>query len=178
APRRPVGQAAGRAGRRGEDGGVAPEAVRDARGGARRGSVQCRRGGSSPLPPNRYGRRLRPSSLPRRSITNLGGGVGSGAFLGREPAGRQARCTRLMDLVADPALADLHPTGHHPDARSRYAALLDHFGPGRGAEHASVDDVELCHDAAYVGRVAAVREPTWLDGDTIATSPSSPPAPS
>ena len=77
-----------------------------------------------------------------------------------------------MDLVADPALADLHPTGHHPDAPSRYAALLDHFGPGRGAEPASVDDIELCHDAAYVGHVAAVREPTWLDGDTIASSTS------
>ncbi len=77
-----------------------------------------------------------------------------------------------MDLVVDPVLAELHPTGHHPDAPSRYAALLDHFGEWRRGEAASVDDVELCHDPAYVAQVAAVDGPTWLDGDTIATETS------
>ncbi len=77
-----------------------------------------------------------------------------------------------MHLVVDPALAELHPTGHHPDAPSRYAALLDYFGEWRNGDAASVDDLELCHDPAYVAQVAAVEEPTWLDGDTIATETS------
>jgi acetoin utilization deacetylase AcuC-like enzyme len=77
-----------------------------------------------------------------------------------------------MDLVVDPALADLHPTGHHPDAPSRYTALLDFFDEWRVAEPASAADVELCHDPAYVAQVAAIAEPTWLDGDTIATESS------
>jgi acetoin utilization deacetylase AcuC-like enzyme len=74
-----------------------------------------------------------------------------------------------VELVAHPALAELHPTGHHPDSPARYAALLERFTDWREATPASRADIELCHDAAYVARVEAVRRPTWLDGDTIAS---------
>ena len=74
-----------------------------------------------------------------------------------------------MELVAHPALAELHPTGHHPDAPARYAALLEHFASWEEPGSARPSDIELCHDPAYVARVAALRETTWLDGDTIAT---------
>jgi acetoin utilization deacetylase AcuC-like enzyme len=77
-----------------------------------------------------------------------------------------------VELVAHPALAKLHETGHHPDAPARYAALLEHFTEWYEAGPARPSDVELCHDPGYVARVAAVREPTWLDGDTIATETS------
>jgi acetoin utilization deacetylase AcuC-like enzyme len=77
-----------------------------------------------------------------------------------------------VELVAHPALAELHPTGHHPDTPARYRVLLEHFSEWREAAEASTADVELCHDAAYMNEVAAVREPTWIDGDTIATATS------
>jgi acetoin utilization deacetylase AcuC-like enzyme len=77
-----------------------------------------------------------------------------------------------VDVVAHPSLATLHPTGHHPDAPARYTALLERFTTWREAVPAAPADIELCHDAAYVERVAAVDEPTWLDGDTIATETS------
>jgi acetoin utilization deacetylase AcuC-like enzyme len=77
-----------------------------------------------------------------------------------------------VELVAHPALAELHPTGHHPDAPARYRALLTHFAKWQEAGPARPSDVELCHDPGYVALVAAVREPTWLDGDTVATATS------
>ena len=77
-----------------------------------------------------------------------------------------------MEVVAHPALATLHQTGHHPDAPSRYSALLERFTTWREAVPAAPADIELCHDADHVARVAAIDEPTWLDGDTIATETS------
>jgi acetoin utilization deacetylase AcuC-like enzyme len=77
-----------------------------------------------------------------------------------------------MDVVAHPSLATLHQTGHHPDAPSRYTALLERFTSRREAVPAAPADVELCHDPGYVAQVAAIDEPAWLDGDTIATETS------
>src|SRR4051812_31031489 len=77
-----------------------------------------------------------------------------------------------MDVVAHPSLATLHQTGHHPDAPARYTALLERFTSWREAVPAAAQDIELCHDPAYVERVGAIDEPTWLDGDTIATETS------
>jgi acetoin utilization deacetylase AcuC-like enzyme len=77
-----------------------------------------------------------------------------------------------MDLIVDAALAELHPTGHHADSTSRYTALLEQFGTGRGAAPATAGDVELCHDAAYIAQVEAIDEPVWLDIDTIASETS------
>ena len=101
AARRSVGQAPGRARRRAEDGGDRAQHTGPSRRRSRR-ALQRDRGGSSALPANRYGRRLRPSPLPRRSITNMGGGVGSCAVLGDEPAGRTAGRPGLVDLVVAP----------------------------------------------------------------------------
>jgi acetoin utilization deacetylase AcuC-like enzyme len=77
-----------------------------------------------------------------------------------------------VELVAHPALAELHQTGHHPDAPARYQALLTHFAKWHQAGSARPSDLELCHDPRYVAQLAAVREPTWLDGDTVATESS------
>ncbi len=35
-----------------------------------------------------------------------------------------------------------------------------------------MEDIERVHDAGYVASIAAIREPTWVDGDTIATETS------
>src|SRR3954451_7124440 len=77
-----------------------------------------------------------------------------------------------MDVVAHPSLATLHQTGHHPDAPSRYTALLERFTTWREAVPAAPADIELCHDPRYVARVAAIGGPPWPDGDTIATETS------
>ncbi len=77
-----------------------------------------------------------------------------------------------MDVVAHPSLATLHQTGHHPDAPSRYTALLERFTSWREAIPAAPADIELCHDPGYVEQVAAIDEPRWLDGDTIAMETS------
>jgi acetoin utilization deacetylase AcuC-like enzyme len=73
-----------------------------------------------------------------------------------------------MDLVSHPAMAHLHPTGHHPERPERLASLLDWFGDVRTGGRASREAVECVHEPAYVDVVAGLDEEVWLDGDTVA----------
>jgi acetoin utilization deacetylase AcuC-like enzyme len=70
--------------------------------------------------------------------------------------------------VTNPALARLHPTPAHVESPKRLAVLLERFPDAIEAGPASAADVERCHDSAYVERIRAVREPSWLDPDTFA----------
>ena len=63
----------------------------------------------------------------------------------------------------------LHPTGHHPDAPRRLEVLLDSIEEWSEAEPATREQVERCHTSEYIELVRSLREPTWLDGDTIAS---------
>jgi acetoin utilization deacetylase AcuC-like enzyme len=63
----------------------------------------------------------------------------------------------------------LHPTGQHPDTPRRLEVLLDAIEDWVEAEPATREQVERCHALAYVEQVRQVHEPTWLDGDTIAS---------
>jgi acetoin utilization deacetylase AcuC-like enzyme len=74
-----------------------------------------------------------------------------------------------VEVFSHPELVRLHPTGHHPDAPRRIEVLLDSLGEWSEAAPASVDEIERCHSPEYVASVRAVSEPTWLDGDTIAS---------
>jgi acetoin utilization deacetylase AcuC-like enzyme len=74
-----------------------------------------------------------------------------------------------VEVFSHPELVRLHPTGHHPDAPRRIEVLLDSLGEWSEAAPASVEQVERCHSPEYVGSVRALSEPTWLDGDTIAS---------
>jgi acetoin utilization deacetylase AcuC-like enzyme len=47
--------------------------------------------------------------------------------------------------------------------------LLDSIEDWDEAGPASPADIERCHTPEYVARIRAVHEPTWLDGDTIAS---------
>ena len=47
--------------------------------------------------------------------------------------------------------------------------LLDALEGWKEAEPASRTQIELCHTPEYVERVRSLTEPTWLDGDTIAS---------
>jgi acetoin utilization deacetylase AcuC-like enzyme len=64
-------------------------------------------------------------------------------------------------------LAELHPTGAHPESQERLRLLLERFEfePGRAA---SRDDLLRTHTREHVERLAAIREPTYFDADTPA----------
>jgi acetoin utilization deacetylase AcuC-like enzyme len=68
-------------------------------------------------------------------------------------------------------LAELHPTGAHPESQERLRLLLDRFEfePGRAA---SRDDLLRAHTPEHVERLAAIRELTYLDADTPAGATS------
>lgn len=69
-------------------------------------------------------------------------------------------------------MARLHPTGAHPESQERLQVLQEAFPVWADAEPAAVDDLELCHDSAYVARIRAVDEPTLLDADTVCSGSS------
>jgi acetoin utilization deacetylase AcuC-like enzyme len=74
-----------------------------------------------------------------------------------------------VDVVTHPDLTRLHPTGHHPDTPRRLEVLLGSIDEWDEAEPATREQVERCHSSEYVDLVRRIREPTWLDGDTIAS---------
>jgi acetoin utilization deacetylase AcuC-like enzyme len=75
-----------------------------------------------------------------------------------------------MDIVSSSALAELHPTGTHPERRERLAAILETAGPYVEGREATVPEIERVHDGAYVERIALIDHEAWLDGDTVASS--------
>jgi acetoin utilization deacetylase AcuC-like enzyme len=74
-----------------------------------------------------------------------------------------------MDLVSHPAMAHLHPTGHHrhPETEERLRHLLVAFKPEFEGGRASRAAIERVHDPAYVDRIESIADECWLDGDTI-----------
>ena len=74
-----------------------------------------------------------------------------------------------MQVVSNDVFIRLHPVGHHPDVPQRLEVLLEAFPERREARAATVEEVQRCHDEAYVELVRSVAGPTWLDGDTPAS---------
>ena len=80
-----------------------------------------------------------------------------------------------IPLLGDARLADLHPTGHHPENGVRVSALHAAFPRVSGAAPASPEELQACHLASHVERVRALSEAgrtTYLDADTVVTSTS------
>ena len=80
-----------------------------------------------------------------------------------------------IPLLGDARLADLHPTGHHPENGVRVSALHAAFPGVSAAAPASPEDLEACHLASHVERVRALSEAgrtTHLDADTLVTPTS------
>jgi acetoin utilization deacetylase AcuC-like enzyme len=88
--------------------------------------------------------------------------------LGAGAAGRAAGGG--IELLSNPALARLHPTGEHPERAERIALLAP--GATTIERSASRDDLERAHKRAYLDRLEAVSRPVALDPDTIATETS------
>jgi len=78
----------------------------------------------------------------------------------------------VIDVVTHPDLVRLHPTGHHPDTPRRLEVLLGSIDEWVEAGPTTREQVERCHASEYVDLVQSVREPTWLDGDTLASETS------
>ena len=80
-----------------------------------------------------------------------------------------------IPLVGDPRLADLHPTGHHPENGARVSALHAAFPGVSAAAPASPEDLEACHLAGHVERIRTLSQAgrtTHLDADTLVTPTS------
>jgi acetoin utilization deacetylase AcuC-like enzyme len=67
-------------------------------------------------------------------------------------------------------MAQLHPTGGHPEQRERLAILLEHQHRWTEGRAATTDELQLCHTAEHVELVRAVDDQVWLDGDTVCTA--------
>jgi acetoin utilization deacetylase AcuC-like enzyme len=73
-----------------------------------------------------------------------------------------------MELVSHPEMAQLHPTGDHPERQERLRALQEQF-EFREAEPASDEDILRCHTAELLELVRGIAGPTLVDPDTIAS---------
>lgn len=75
-----------------------------------------------------------------------------------------------MKLISHPALAHLHPTGHHlhPESPERLVRLLERFPGFEEGVAATREQITRVHSEDYVDAVDALREEVWLDGDTLA----------
>ncbi len=88
--------------------------------------------------------------------------------MGAERARGPARGESAVDVLSHARLAELHPTGHHPERPERLAALLEAF-PWREGRAATEDEIVRCHTAAHVAQIRDIAGPTWLDADTPAS---------
>ena len=77
-----------------------------------------------------------------------------------------------MEVVSHPALTTLHPTGQHPETPRRLEVLLEAVRTWTEASPATVEQIERCHTRTHVERIRTLSEPTWLDGDTLASETS------
>ena len=120
------------------------------------------------LPADRDARPGRPDARPAGSRARLGGGR-AGCRRARRPTARRTAAGVGMDLVSHPAMAHLHPTGHHrhPETEERLRHLLAAFKPEIEGGRASRAAIERVHDPAYVDRIESIADECWLDGDTI-----------
>jgi acetoin utilization deacetylase AcuC-like enzyme len=75
-----------------------------------------------------------------------------------------------VNVVSHPALAHLHPTGHHlhPESPERLVRLLERFPSFEEGAAATREQISRVHSPSYVDAVDALRGEVWLDGDTLA----------
>jgi acetoin utilization deacetylase AcuC-like enzyme len=78
----------------------------------------------------------------------------------------------LRPVVSHARLAELHPTGGHPEGLERIRALHEAFPDFVEARPATLDELALVHDVEHVETVRVVSasgQPTLLDADTLCT---------
>jgi acetoin utilization deacetylase AcuC-like enzyme len=73
-----------------------------------------------------------------------------------------------VELLTNPALARLHPTGEHPERQDRLLGLV-----GETVERSATDEqLARVHTAAHLASLRAIDRPVLLDADTIASATS------
>jgi acetoin utilization deacetylase AcuC-like enzyme len=93
--------------------------------------------------------------------------------VGARPARDAAAAARRgaggrIELLTNPALARLHPTGTHPEQQARLAVL-----EGEPVERRATDEqVLLTHTRTHLDVLRTIDGPTLLDQDTIASETS------
>jgi len=90
----------------------------------------------------------------------------------RAPRRAAARAGAAIDLLTNPDLALLHPTGAHPEHGGRIAALAAALPVERVERRASETDVLRVHTPDHLARLRAIRSPTMLDADTPVSATS------
>ena len=167
APRRPVRQDPRRARRRGEDGRLAARAVRDPRGGARRGPLRRRGGSAAALPARRDdGRRTHPC---RRSRTRSRRGLAprrsptSGAWEGWPAGWRRCRPPDEPGARAPPSDREAIPSARTGCSGSRGETV---------ERHATEEQLARVHAEPYLALLRAVDRPGHLDPDTVCSETS------
>jgi acetoin utilization deacetylase AcuC-like enzyme len=73
-----------------------------------------------------------------------------------------------VELLTNPALARLHPTGEHPERQDRLLGL----GGATVERHASGEQIGRVHTVGHLAFLRSIDRPLHLDADTIA-SPTS-----
>jgi acetoin utilization deacetylase AcuC-like enzyme len=75
-----------------------------------------------------------------------------------------------IELLTNPALAHLHPTGDHPERPERIELLAGHATTIE--RFATREQLERVHDPAYLDALEHITSPVLLDPDTIASATS------
>jgi acetoin utilization deacetylase AcuC-like enzyme len=73
-----------------------------------------------------------------------------------------------VDLLTNPALARLHPTGEHPERQDRLVGL----GGDEVARRATDAQLARAHSPAYLELLQSINRPVQLDADTVASATS------
>ncbi len=76
-----------------------------------------------------------------------------------------------MKTFSHPDLAQLHPTGAHPESQERLRVLFERFEPALG-RHATREDLLRAHTREHVDGLASIDRDTYFDPDTPAGATS------
>ncbi len=89
--------------------------------------------------------------------------MGARAALGSAP-----RTGGVVELLTNRRLAELHPTGGHPERQERLARLTG----DQVERRATVAQLERVHEAAYLEQLQTIDRSLLLDGDTVVSGTS------
>jgi len=92
------------------------------------------------------------------------GGVGDGS-VGRSPGGPAGG---VVELLTNPALARLHPTGDHPERQDRLLGL----GGETVERYAEEEQLARVHTSEHLALLKQIDRPVQLDADTVASETS------
>ena len=73
-----------------------------------------------------------------------------------------------VELLTNPALAHLHPTGNHPERQDRLLGI----GGETVVRHATEEQLARVHTEAHLALLRSIDRPAQLDADTVCSETS------